>query len=173
MAMEYDALLAAHLAESPSARAERTVGAVDLVDLLSTERARFKAQAVAQCVRAANVPPVKNLKTAKPFTKPDAKRWWQPMKEYLTKLAADKAASDDQTKASSPNRGRKRPDGRKPSRPPSRRRRSPAKDARQKNIRKISEKYHENRQLSVEKARRPSVWIKYRENIARLALAVK
>ena len=127
MAMEYDALLAAHLAESPSARAERTVGAVDLVDLLSTERARFKAQAVAQCVRAANVPPVKNLKTAKPFTKPDAKRWWQPMKEYLTKLAADKAASADQSQPASPIRCRKRPAGRKRSRSPSSRRLSPGR----------------------------------------------
>ena len=46
--MAYDALLSDHLAESARARAERTVGAVDFVDLLSTEHARFKVQAAEQ-----------------------------------------------------------------------------------------------------------------------------
>ena len=61
-AMAYGALLSSHLAESARARAEKAVGAVDFVDLLSTEHARFKAHAVAQCSKT-SVPPAKNLKT--------------------------------------------------------------------------------------------------------------
>ena len=131
-AIAYDTLLSAQLAESARARAERAVGAVDFVDLLSTEHARFKAFAAEQCVKNSNAPPVKNPKNPKPDANPDTKRFWLPKKEYLAKLAADKAASDGQSRPSSPNRGRKRPAGRKRSRPPSSRRRSPAKDTRQK-----------------------------------------
>ena len=117
--MAYDSLLSAHLAESARARAERTVGAVDFADLLSTERARSQIQAAAQCVRAPNIPPVKQLKNERKVDKkPDTKRTWLPEKEYLAKLAADKAASADQAQPSSPNRGRKRSPDRKRSRPP-------------------------------------------------------
>ena len=121
-AMAYDALLSANLAESARARAARTVGAVDFADLLSTGRARFKIQAVAQCVRTPNIPPVDK--------KPDTNRTWLPKKEYL-KLAADEAASADQSQPSSPNRGRMRSPGRKRSRSPSSRQRSTAKGTRQ------------------------------------------
>ena len=133
-AMAYDALLSAHLAESARARAERTVGAVDFAYPLSAERAWFKIQAAAQCVRTPNIPPAKQPKNEKNVIekKPDSKRIWLPKKEYLAKLAADKAAEADQAKPSSPNRGRKRSPGRKRSRSPSRRHRSPAKDTRQK-----------------------------------------
>ena len=131
-AMAYDTLLSDRLAESARARAERTAGAVDFAELLSTGRARFKVQAVAHCVRAPNGPPVKNPTNHKPGDKPDTKRVWLPKKEYSAMLAADEAASADQAHPSSPNRGRKRTAGRKRHRPPSRRRRSPAKDTRQK-----------------------------------------
>ena len=113
--MAYDSLLSAHLAESARARAERTVGAVDFADLLSTERARSQIQAAAQCVRTPYIPPFKQLKNEKKVDKkPDTKRTWLPKKEYVAKLAADKAASADQAQHSSHNRY---PD-RKRSRPP-------------------------------------------------------
>ena len=130
-AIAYDAILSTHLAESARASAERTVGAVDFADLLSPERPRFKIQAAAQCVRTPNAPPVKQTKNPKPDKKPETERTWLPQKEYVAKLADDKAASADQAQPSSPNRGRKRSPGRKRSRSPSRRHRFPAKDTRQ------------------------------------------
>ena len=107
---------------------------MDFADLLSTEHARFKIQAVAQRVKTPDIPPAKqHLKNEKKVDrKTDTKRVWLPTKEYLAKLAADKAASADQAQPSSPNRGRKRSPDQKRSRSPSRRHRSPAKDARRK-----------------------------------------
>ena len=134
-AMAYDPLLSAHLAESTRACAERTVGAVDFAALLSTEHARFKIQAAAQCVKTPNTPPAKQQQPKNEWKvdkKTDTKRVWLPKKEYLAKLAADKAASADQAQPSSHNRGRKRSPDRKRSRSPSRRHRSPAKETRQK-----------------------------------------
>lgn len=48
VSLAYYDLLFSRLDESSRAREDRAVGAVDFVDLLSTERARFKAHAVDQ-----------------------------------------------------------------------------------------------------------------------------
>ena len=132
-AMAYDALLSSRQEESARARGKDRWGR-GFPDLLSTKPARFKVQAAAQCVTAPNVPPVKNLKTPKPDAKPDTKRAWLPKKEYLSKMAADKAAAADQAQPSTPNRGSKRSAGRKRSRPPLTPppRAPPLKDTRQK-----------------------------------------
>ena len=98
VAWAYDSILSAHLEELARARADRTAGAVDFVDLLSSENHRFKMQAIAQAGRSApgsagaDRAPPKASTEAKATAAP--KRKWLPRKQYLAQLAAEKRAAE-------------------------------------------------------------------------------
>ena len=52
VALAYDSIPPAHLEELARARANRTAGAVDFMDLLSSERQRFMLHAIAQAAKS-------------------------------------------------------------------------------------------------------------------------
>ena len=140
-ALLYDSILSAHLEELARARVERSAETVDFAGLLSVEQPRFKLQAIAQAVKPAPANEVQKdkAKTKKeqenegPSNKPPG---WLPKKEYLAKLAAEKAANERIAIAAekAADRGRKRQPSRRKSRSRSqkksfRRGRSPAREA--------------------------------------------
>ena len=141
-ALLYDSILSAHLEELARARVERSAETVDFAELLSVEQPRFKLQAIAQAVKPAPVNEVqkdkaklkKEQENEGPSNKPPG---WLPKKEYLAKLAAEKAANERIALAAekAADHGKKRQSSRRRSRSrsqkkkSSRRERSPVREA--------------------------------------------
>ena len=91
-----DTILSTHLGELARARANKTAGAVDFMDLLSTEQHRFKIQAIALAAKSDQQPAVPKVatKAVTEVPKATAKRPWMPKKQYLAQLAAEKKAAE-------------------------------------------------------------------------------
>ena len=95
-ALAYDTRLSAHLEELARARANKTDGAVDFTDLLSTKQHRFKIRAIALAAKSAPQPAVPKVvaKAVTEVPKAPNKRPWIPRKQRLSQLAADKKADE-------------------------------------------------------------------------------
>ena len=97
-AIAYDSLLSARLGGLARARANRTAGAVDFMDLLSSEQQRVRIQAVAHAPESPRppAPDVTKSPTKAPPVDPKApnKRAWIPNQLYFPQLAAEEKASD-------------------------------------------------------------------------------
>ena len=91
-----DAILSTRLEELARARANKTAGTVDFKDLLSTEKHRFKIQAIALASKTAPLPAVPKVGAKAVTEVPNAttKRPWMPKKQYLAQLAAEKKAAE-------------------------------------------------------------------------------
>ena len=63
VALAYGTILSAHLEELARARANKTAGAVDFMDLLSTEQHRFEIQPIALAAKTAPHPDVPKVVT--------------------------------------------------------------------------------------------------------------
>ena len=130
-ALLYDSILSAHLEELARARVERSADTVDFAQLLSVEQPRFKLQAIAQAVKPTPANEVQKEKTKLkkeqdaegPSNKPPG---WLPKKEYLAKVAAEKAANERIALAA--DRGRKPQPSRRRSRSRSQKKKSPRRE---------------------------------------------
>ena len=128
-ALLYDSILSAHLEELARARVERSADTVDFAALLSAEQPRFKLHAIAQAVKPTPVNDAQKDKKLKkeqdtdaPSNKPAG---WLPKKEYLAKLAAEKAANERiALAAEKAEKGKKRPYSRRRSRSRSQKKKS-------------------------------------------------
>ena len=108
------------------ALAGRATAAVDFAELLSVEQTRFKLQAVSQAAKGAT--PVDLKKEKPPKDTPVApKADWIPKKEYLAKLAAERAAKAAADSAARPRSRSRRVRSRSNRLAPSRRHRASSK----------------------------------------------
>ena len=112
-ALFYGSLLSDRLEELARSRAERSAAVIDFDELLSVGQTRFKLQAITQAAK--KEPAVEKVekvdKKVKKEVDPLANKspGWLPKKEYLGKLAADRAADQKKdTRRKSAQRSRSR-----------------------------------------------------------------
>ena len=96
VALAYDTILSTRLEELARSRANKTAGAVDFTDLLSTEQHRFKIHAIDLAAKTAPKPAVPRVvtKAVTEVTKAPTRRHWMPKKQYMAVLAAEKKAAE-------------------------------------------------------------------------------